>query len=378
MTYRQQLVLIALSMSTLACGEAKQDHLGQYQRDTASAIRGPLLFAETFDQQPDWSSGMYSTRQTLLVENGDTLPTQWFSAYQEPVWAASKGYSGGHENIEILQSNRDKTKQHTGKSLVFWRDSTGAPSGNWNSDGQLTKYFAEGYRELYVKFDVRFDPNWTANGKTGMTKLFRLGHWNGQHPIYKFFEDGNSGPIMIWDYDYNDVASRLALTLRGYPIQSNYRMTNPAIANWPRQQGSMNFKKNIRDLDGDGREDNQVTQLFSAKDGSVLNSDWVEHEELWGEQWRTIEFYVKMNSAPGQLDGQLWMWMDGQLVVKNTTVPWAGSDAKTMPRWNFITFGGNAHFHAYSSEMRRQEWYAFDNIEVYRTLTRPNPALSAK
>lgn len=324
-----------------------------------------VLFSENFDSQPDWTSGMYTKNKTMILSNSDVLPNGWYSAYQDPVWSDSVGHQGGRENIEILAKNREQAKNGSGKSLVVWRDSTTAPYGNWNSDGQLTKYFPQGHSELFVRFSVKFSPDWTPVGKTGLTKLFRVGHWNGVQPIYKFFNNGNSGPIMIWDYEYNDVGARLALTLRGYPIDKNYEMKAPPIINWPRQQGTINFDNNIRDLNGDGIVDNNIDKLLNLKTGKPIGANVVEHDELWGTNWHTIETYVKMNSAPGKYDGVLQMWIDGQLVVKNITVPWAGIDAVEMPLWNFITFGGNSHFHAYPDELKRQEWVAFDDITVY-------------
>lgn len=360
---KKTLIFFAVFMIS-AC-EKNERLVQEYMEQTTSEYNSPIVFSENFDNQSDWTSGIGGSTTSFDVSNGKYLPNRWFSFYQEPVWSASKGYRDGRENIEILSSNIDKTEYHKGKSAVFWRDSTESPRGMWNSDGQLTKYFPTGFKELHVKFRITFDPNWTALGETGLTKLFRIGHWNGRKPIYKFFNDGNSGPILIWDYDFNEVGSRLALTLRGYPIESNYEMRNPPIVNWPREQGTMNFKNNIRDLNGDGIEENSITTLKSAIDNRVIDSHFVKHEELWGSKWRQIEFYVKMNSSPGALDGVLMMWIDKQLVVKNTTVPWAGSNSIDIPKWNFVTLGGNSHFHAYPNSVRRQEWYAIDDLMIY-------------
>lgn len=339
-----------------------------------------ILFRETFDDQPDWHSGLEENATSghpdglpdrVQMEDTHTIPEGWYAVRQDPAFSPSMGHDNGRESIEILAENSDKALGGTGKSMVTWRDSNG-PDWYWGSDCMLSKYFPEGYNKLYVKFWIRFSPDWTPEGSTGMTKLFRISSWDEDAGnIYKAFKDGPNGPIVIWDYLTDSYGARNKLALRGHPTSDNYQMTNPEPINLPRKFGngsaSLNFDKNIRDLDGDGTEDNEVNSLFNLETGEVV-SGIVSHDELWGNAWHKMEFYVKMNSAPGAYDGVLKQWMDDQLIFSNTEIPWMGHSSDGNVKWNVVTFGGNSHFHAYDEGEKRQEWRAIDDIEIRDSL----------
>lgn len=346
--------------------------LGKYLLVT-SLVAAPLfagaevIFEENFDDQPDWHSAMHSTDRTQL-EGTHVIPRGWSAVRQDPVWAPSLGHPDKHESIEILESNYFKARGGSGKSYVAWRDATEGPEWRWNSDSILAKHFSEGFEQLYVSFWIRFSPEWTPLGETGSTKLFRMSHWNGEEGIFGYGGDRNNGPVLFWNYSANNYGARLSVNLRGYPIDDNYLMEDPPIENWPRQSSSLNFDNNIRDLDGDGVTDNIVDRLMNRLTGEPVKGSIVSHDEIWGDDWHRIEFYVKMNSAPGLLDGELHMWINEQLVIRNTTVPWVGRTAQEMPLWNVVALGGNSHFHAYPDSDRRQEWYSIDDVVVRSSL----------
>lgn len=342
----------------------------------AASASSELLFEEHFDGQKDWTSGLGGndrdgdgvpdTVQSAL--DGYTVPDGWYSIRQAPVWAPSTGYPNAHENIEILSSNSAKARGGAGKSLVVWRDSTTGPDWQWNSDGILSKYFPGGYKELYVTFWVRFDPNWTPLGNTGQTKLFRISSWDETGNIYKAFETGDNSAIFVWDYRTDDYGARNKLAVRADPQETNYYMTNPLPENMPRKINngslSLNFDSDVIDLNGDGISDNDP---FKLKTGATV-SGIVSHEELWGDEWHKVAFYIRMNSAPGKLDGALVQWLDGQIVFRNTTMPWMGFNSEGGLNWNVVHFGGNSHFHAYPDSDQREEWVSFDDIEIYSGL----------
>ncbi|WP_435103546.1 hypothetical protein [Arhodomonas sp. AD133] len=326
-----------------------------------------VLFEEDFDDQPDWTSAMHSTDR-VQTTGTHIVPEGWYSIRQDPTWSPSMGHSDRHETIEILARNSDKTRTGTGKSYVSWRDSIEDPQWYWASESMLSKYFPEGHDELFVRFWIRFDPDWTPLGDTGMSKLFRISAWDeDKGNIYKAFGDGPNGPIMLWDYYADSYGARNKLALRGHPTSEHYLMTDPKPINLPRRFGngsaSLNFDSNIRDLNGDGVEDNEVDSLFNLVTGEPV-SGIVSHDELWGDKWHKIEFHVKMNSGPGVFDGVLEQWIDDQLVFRNTEMPWRGYDSTGEVKWNVVHIGGNDHFHAYSDQERREEWYAIDDILI--------------
>jgi hypothetical protein len=353
-----------------------------------SPIVGSLIFSDNFNDQPDWTSGMHSAERVQDVDNNDILPANWDSIRQDPLWSPSTGHPGGRELIEILASNSDKSLGGVGKSSVHWRESSGEPLWRWNSDNILAKRFIPS-KSVYAKFFMKFQPGWTPLGQTGGTKLFRISHWTGSGDFYGFGSDRQNGPAFFWGYESTQSGgARISPTYRGWPIVENYTMAHPTMQNWPRQSGPLNFGKNIRDLNGDGIDDQQNTLLYdlttldsalieqmrnewvdrsTIQSGTLSTSDTPTHDQIWGDVWHKIEFFVQLNSAPGVADGHLWMWIDEQLVIRNITTPWMGTHAnpEDTPYWNWAALGGNSHFHAFPDEDKRQEWVSFDNLEIW-------------
>jgi hypothetical protein len=345
---------------------------------TPRASIAEVLMVESFDQQADWHSGLLvndlnSNDLPDIEQIGPDylLPSSWYAVRQDPKWSPSVGNSMGHETIEILASNSSKARGETGKSYVSWRDSK-TPAWYWNSDSMLTQYFPDGLDQVYVSFWIKFSPEWTPLGSTGQSKLFRISSWDaGNEGLYGFGTGRNNGPLFFWDYKTDAYGTRNFLALRGYPFNdsnnTNYYLQKPAPINLPRSGNnndlSMNFDNNIRDLNGDGIQDNEVS-LLNLVTGQPLSGGIVSHEEVWGTQWHKMEFFVKMNSGPGAFDGVLMQWMDGQLIFKNTDMPWHGDGSLESRKWNVISFGGNDHFHAYDDSIKRQEWYSIDDIII--------------
>ena len=179
--------------------------------DAGPPVEG-VLFEEDFDDLPDWTSG----------DEGAPLPGDFYSMRADSAFAMSDGFPGGREAIEILEGNVEMARGGAGKSLVMWRDSNG-PDWYWGSDSMLTVYFPEGHDELYLRFWIRFDPDWTPDGESGMTKLFRFSSWDPDDgPLYQAFPHGANGPILIWDYQHNDYGTRNLLAFRGHPQETNY------------------------------------------------------------------------------------------------------------------------------------------------------------
>jgi len=301
-----------------------------------------VLISESFDDQPDWHSGLAqndkegdgSPDRVQLAET-HTVPEGVYAVRQDPEWSPSKGYPDGHETIEILASNTDKTRNGTGKSAVFWRDSTkGVDYYRWNSDGMLTWYFADGQTELYACFYIKFGPTWTPDGLTGTSKLFRFSHWDGTRDIYGFGSTKQNGPVAFWNYKHDSYGVRNVLAFRGHPIADNYGLGTPEPTNLPRDGVlSMNFDSNIRDLDGDGTEDNTIDSLFDLTTGEPLTGEIFNHDQIYGTSWRKMEFHVKMNSAPGVLDGVFQQWMDDNLIFRmEHGEPWRKRSLSPIPR----------------------------------------------
>ena len=383
------IILRNLDPATLKGAEAPIIATEEGLRDGSRAAQ--LLFSENFDDQPDWHSGLevndLNGLNPVIVrgetpdgadteqfrDQGHTLPDGWDSARQFPLWAESYGDTGFPENVEILASNADKARGGTGKSLVIYRQSAGGTSYNWPSDGQLDKKLATPTDEVFVRFWMRFSDNWTPidTVASGITKIFRVSSVDEGGSPFSAFSNGDSAPIFVWGYQHNtNTGVRHLYTFRADPQESNYSMHSPSLPNVPTTSGSHNYVGHIRDLDGDGVEENPVT-LTSLTTGNPVGADGgtVLHDEIWGGGiWRKMEFYLKMNSAPGALDGVTKVWMDDQLIFSNTTVPWQGNDSPGGRKWTHVGFGGNSNFHEYDASVKRTEWRAFDDIKIYNGL----------
>ena len=139
--------------------------------------KADVLFTESFDDQPDFTSTMHdSTRGGREIWNGAILPEGWDAMFQGTQWSPETGYPDNHASFEILASNADKARGGTGKSMVNWRESYNAGWNNWASDSQLIKYLDKQHDEIYIEF-------WISFGWRGIWQALKwshvLGHaWN--------------------------------------------------------------------------------------------------------------------------------------------------------------------------------------------------------
>lgn len=331
-----------------------------------------VIFQESFDDQPDWTSGMYpSPNSALLPWEGDTLPKDWFAGRQDKQWSPSDGNADRHEAVEILARNTGvMTRSGSGKSFVTWRESFD-PDGNgrrWNSDGMLLKYFDPGYKQLYVEFWINFSDEaiktYYRDG-FGMSKIFRIYNWGGsESQFFEYFGDENS-PKFLWDLGgatTYGIRNRLSLYARGPNFDSK------AIPSLPKDfiSGSggdldLSYYSNI----GGQAEGGETAKLPDKKNGGVITGWPVHLDQLMDDErsWTKMAFFVRMNSSPGAADGVLAQWIDGQRILYNDQIPWIRSGYSMVP-WNIVAIGGNDNFSYYDNSERYEEWYAIDDIKV--------------
>lgn len=343
---------------------------------TATGARAEVIFEENFDDQPDWTSAMYST-DTVQRASTHTIPEGWHSIRQVPEWAPSKGHPDRHEAIEILSSNADKSRGDSGKSYVSYRDSYDKGWSFWASESILLKYIPEGYEQLYVEFWIRFDPNWTRTKVEGLasatSKMFRVSSWSGDGSEYGAFSDGNIGPIALWDHKLNSYGMRAGLAFRGGPHSDNYKFSSEDIPDLGHfiSSGSlgdlnMSYKYSLVGLGKDGGD----PKLVDRVEGGVITpkSGEIEHDNVFGsgDSWTKLGFFVKMNSAPGVKDGEFRMWLDDQQIVVSTQIPWIrpSQSRDENAKWNVVAIGGNDFFQTYPNKDRHEEWYSIDDLVI--------------
>ncbi len=336
----------------------------------AGVAKSEVIFEDDFDNQPDYTSS-----------SALSLPGWTHRRNGEDVWSPSTGFPLNHDAFEVLAANSDKARGGTGKAFVGWRESYDMGWKNFNSDGILAKHLGEGYDQLYVSFWVRFSSEWT---KDGLTKLFRVYSWDSDAgEIFKFFSDGNSGPIMLWDYSHNEYGIRNTIALRGGPHGDYYAFSNDDIAGLPRNMHglgglSLNYTADTVGMGFNGTTPKIVDRVNGGYISDNLNQT-VDHEQIFGKleegEWTKLSFFVKMNSFPNATDGSLMQWINDELVFQNHNIPWVRGDETTdMVRWNVVAIGGNDFFRAYENALLYEEWYAIDDVEIHDSIpTAPLP-----
>jgi len=287
-----------------------------------------VLFQENFDNLPEW--------QTLNHNTVGPLPSTFDYGYTTDVYHPTE-VPGSQPSMSITGSDLNKVFGGSGKAFVATYE-TRNNTGGWISDGFLTKDIPPS-NEVYVKFKMKFQPGFNANGTSGDIKLFRITSWDGVTPRSKFFSGGNSAPIYLFHWSKNSFGVRQQHAFRCDAQQTNYYCTNPEIKNPPRTipRGSGSMKANFS---------NDVAQLTTkipdlVNGGYLPPSGNISHEQVYGEIWHTMEFYVKLNSAPGAQDGILKAWLDGEPIVDMDGIPWIGNNGDMNAKWNNVTFGGN-------------------------------------
>lgn len=332
----------------------------------SGTVSGEVLFKESFDDQPDWTSAMHSTDRAQFADS-HVIPEGWYAVRQDPMWAPSTGHPDKHEAIEILASNSDKARGGTGKSYVSWRDYYEADWNRWNSDSILAKYFPQGLDEVYVEFYIQFAPNWTQEGTS---KLFRMTSWSGEPDFFGYGGGRENGPVMFLDYAVTS-GVRNALAFRSGPHGENYGMDNNLMGDMPRQlvgSGDYPGNWNSNTIGSTYGEDPRIPDKLNGGYLSKNIDDYPNHKQIYGPAgtWTKYAFYVKMNSAPGVRDGIFKQWLDDQLVLETNKVTWVDSNsANKMVKWNVVAIGGNDFWRgSYSNSDRREEWYAIDDVLI--------------
>ena len=331
-----------------------------------------LLFEEDFSQQPNWNSAGLETASgtEFWADEGDPIPAGWDAARVTSGWSESKGYPGGKETLYITDEPEFQMTPGT-KSMVYWgsfRDT----SAYW-CDGILAKAFQEGLNEAFIKFNIKFGPGWINRYAQ---KIFRIQGW-GNLEKSDFWSSDQIYPGFIWAPNQSNYGTRNNHALRSWPRNSDL-WNNPPLINLPRPFVSssldLNWGENTYDWDDDGIVDNDP-QIPDLVNGGVFPNTGAsfDHTQVWGTQWHELQFYIKMNSAPGAQDGIIAQWRNGRIIWKNTSIPWAQSDAESVPALRAIKFGGNCSNYRgpdgvpdpVSNEDRLQHWYAITGIKIY-------------
>ena len=365
-----------------------------------TSTHAEVIFSESFDDQPDWNSGLpnqsISTNNTGGSNSGGwdvdiaqfadthTIPVNWSFVRQTPKYAPSRGDADRQEVIEInaasTAENSNRTRSGTGKSFVTWRSSS---SSQFSSDGLLMKHYPEGFDQLYVEFWINYSNETVAtyynpdysNQTTGLSKLFRIYHWDGTGDAFDYYTN-NINPNMIWGfegrpsvlggYGFRNTLSFLTRRDRSLP-EDDQRYIN--------HYGNFATKPDTSYNPGSRAPYGGVAFEDKKNGGLIDQGDAVNIDQVFGDEtvWTKVAFFVKMNSAPGVHDGAFIQWIDGRKSIEINTMAWIAA-SKDMVKWTTFGLGGNDNFIKYPNELLHTEWYAIDDIKVSTNI--PNALLS--
>lgn len=357
-TFSLLLAIISLSaiakdinprtISLIRCTDGQLVRVGMACPDPAPT---GVLFAEDFDSSPDWTTTKSDERcnyggGTDCGLNNTPTNWDWYYLSQTEQWSPLTNPAGMWQGY-INSSLPDASPGGTGKSFILYDELTGS-NGAWNSEMQIYKELPQQYKELYLRFKIKFQPNyyWShiENGLpyTVAMKIARF-HTNldtANNSVTAAFVDSPNVPMAIFDLkDYfngnTDLGVRYSSSTRCYPATTSDEYYCP------------NFTEDVTELP------------------PTYPTTWASFEN----QWQTMEMRVKMNSAAGVADGIIQMWVNGELIIDQSNVPFvAGSGPESTQRlqgFNLVSIGGNASNHPLGGETAVIEnWHQYDEIEI--------------
>lgn len=322
----------------------------------AGDVPSELLF-EGFDNHQNYigDENLGNSGNAIYRHRGDSLPQGWDAM---SLWSRPP-----ESHLMITDDMPEAIRGGDGRSLVLRRASR---NSTWSGDSQLLKYFEEGLEEVYVSFWIKFQPGWTVESGD-QSKLFRIGTVEDTTITGSDLWSKN-GMGIRWDWvEWSGSGLRNYISI--YSSEGSF--LNPEIVTQGgNYDGEGVFNSNFTtlpyDLNGDGAIDNEP-EIVDRLTGDIIPSSGfgpARHENIYGEVWNRMEFYLKLNSEPGVQDGIVKQWFNGSLILANETVPWIQSNGDPEKKFNNIRLGGNDFFTAYDDELEHQEWYAIADLEI--------------
>jgi hypothetical protein len=327
----------------------------------AFAGQSEVVFEENFNDLTDW----YAFSKTDI----GPLPGGWDFGRSNEFWHPDFGDANSQPSILINGNDASMVYGGIGKSFISYSESVFADA--FSSDGFLTKDFTPS-NQIYVEFRLKFQPGFADNADRGIVKIFRVLHFDGGNSDDRidFFSDGKSAPIYLYEWNQNDYGVRHLHAFRCDEQLTTYFCTVPEVLNPPRRIArgdmSMNYTS---DFTAANINLPDIPQIRDLENGGFLPSEGtVFHNQVFGDEWHKLGFFVKLNSAPGVQDGVLQHWFDNQLILNMTTVPWIGTGGSMDAKWNGFSIGGNDYtkfnLDPNADISLRERWYAIDNILV--------------
>lgn len=312
----------------------------------SSSAFSEVIFQDNFDSQADWQPGPGVDDESpggagAECSSGDcsaSVPTGW-SYYRSDGWWWVPSYQ------DTIRVNSDNHMGASGKAYTQWNESNmGASGDGWGADGVLSKYFTTDYQELYIQFWMKLKTPfiWRKDtifeaGREDALKIFRVGHYDGTGSVFKFFTNGYTAPLYLFDLkNSHSWGWRQMHSYRCDPQSSNYYCS-------------------------DSSDDPYFGDSGTEPDDSGQPADG---------QWHRYTIRIKMNtntSGTWNSDGVMQFWYDGVLLHSVINKRWIVSGEDTTIGWNIVGIGGNAYNSYSDASNYAEQWYAIDDFLVSTT-----------
>jgi len=337
-----------------------------------------VIFQDNFDDHSDWSptqptypntAANFSSDGGLFGETACTGCPDGTAKYRG-YYIASSSWNGykGNNTLNISSQN---ARGGTGKAVTFWMepiDTAKCDGGTrWCSDGQLAVSFPSTYNEIYLRYYIKFDPDWqwdSANAAAS-EKFLHITHLHnlGGVSMWKFFTSGNHFPVFF--------ATLSDYTFYGYSDGIKFK-------------NHIRFQSSYNPYSATPKPLYLTNNDFEAKYAYDAGGEKTFKEYVGDGNWHSLEWRLKGNSSKGVEDGEWQLWVDGVSIINRTNIAWADSVYDTtcancvdppsdFVGWNWASIGGNMYNRVYTEAQFEEQWYAIDDLVISTTYIGPLP-----
>lgn len=289
-----------------------------------TSAQAGVVFEDNFDDHDDWSPTQPPLGQSSY-DCGASCSTQP-DGYHSYYIKHSVYNPAGNNTINI---NNSQYRGGSGKAFIHWSESDSG--SNWPADGQLSLELPSEYTEIYVRFYIKFQSDWEwATGMSPGQKFSRTSHYVGGSP-FSYHDPRNQRPLSTALLNKSSSSSYVRAT-------TNFRYE---VTKYPSEASPSH----------DDTEDGFWGGLWDDE-GNPGDGDW----HCW-------EHYVKLNSAPGEEDGEVRFWIDGVELITVTDLAFSDDGASGF-EWNYVVIGGNENNPWAPVENEEEQWYAIDDLVI--------------
>ncbi len=297
-----------------------------------SSAQAMVVFEDNFDGDPDWHQ---ATKRDSCDNPGcsDQAPGEWDYYNNDEKWNPAEGYPSHHYTSNINSINH---RGISGKAFTEYNESHNGNSGDgWGADGILAKDLNNDYDEIYVQMYIKYQPGfqWRVDPGSALKQVY-FSHWDRTGSVFRFFSDGNNGPIIQY-----------------YPGRNQYHDIKQQYNTRCKPQNTNYYCK-----DGSG---------YAFNGPFIGDPDFIDF--IGDGNWHKYDWHIKVNSTPGSEDGIIEFWIDDVLEYSKYDIQFADASTVGSYGWNIVAIGGNSNnTFAPESELKEQ-WYSIDDVCVTTT-----------